>query len=165
VLRSVTVLVTLRFLARGIPEPHQGASLGGGRAHPEQSRAVRGVAAASPDPRSSRSAPRPFVTEWDWADPKAYLHDQVSTDKRHPTVNAYGKHFGATEESREYFPVFDPQQNRPTTVNMPVREAGMETSKSATMAPSAYWGERPDSGPLRSFVFPSRCLIVRDEAN
>jgi hypothetical protein len=25
--------------------------------------------------------------------------------------------------------VFDPQQNRPTAVNMPVREADMETSK------------------------------------
>jgi hypothetical protein len=81
------------------------------------------------------------VTQWDWADPKAYLHDQVSTDKRKPTVNAYGKNFGATEASREYFPVFDPQQNRPTTVNMPVREADMETSKSATMAPSPYWGD------------------------
>jgi hypothetical protein len=81
------------------------------------------------------------ITQWDWADPKAYLHDQVSTDKRRPTVNAYGKHFGATEESREYFPVFDPQQNRPTTVNMPTREADMETSKSATMAPSPYWGD------------------------
>src|SRR6202165_6077880 len=81
------------------------------------------------------------ITQWDWADPKVYLHDQVSTDKRRPTVNAYGKHFGATEESREYFPVFDPQQNRPTMVNMPVREADMETSKSATMAPSPYWGD------------------------
>jgi len=81
------------------------------------------------------------ITQWDWADPKAYLHDQVSTDKRHPTVNAFGKHFGATEESREYFPVFDPQQNRPTTVNMTVREADMETSKTATMAPSPYWGD------------------------
>ena len=24
------------------------------------------------------------ITEWDWADPKAYLHDEISTDKRHP---------------------------------------------------------------------------------
>jgi cytochrome c1 len=81
------------------------------------------------------------ITQWDWADPKAYLHDQISTDKRKPTVNANGKHYGATEESREYFPVFDPQENRPSTVNMPVRESGMETSKESTMAPSAYWGD------------------------
>ena len=24
------------------------------------------------------------ITEWDWADPKAYLHDEVSTDRRNP---------------------------------------------------------------------------------
>ena len=30
------------------------------------------------------------ITEWDWADPKSYLHDVVSTDRRNPTVNANG---------------------------------------------------------------------------
>jgi hypothetical protein len=83
------------------------------------------------------------ITQWDWADPKSYLHDQVSTDKRKPTVNAFGKHYGATEESREYFPVFDPQTNTATTVNMPVRDPNIESSKNATMAPSAYWGDEP----------------------
>ena len=28
------------------------------------------------------------ITEWDWADPKAYLHDEVSTDRRNPRLNA-----------------------------------------------------------------------------
>ena len=32
------------------------------------------------------------ITKWDWADPTAYLHDEISTDKRNPTVNANGKH-------------------------------------------------------------------------
>jgi cytochrome c1 len=81
------------------------------------------------------------ITQWDWGDAKSYMHDQVSTDKRHPTVNAYGKHFGATEDSRDWFPVFDPATNRPSTVNMPVRDTDMETSKNNTMAPSAYWGD------------------------
>src|SRR5258708_38024548 len=82
------------------------------------------------------------ITEWDWADPKAYLHDQVSTDKRNPTVNAYGKHYGATEESREYFPVLDPKENRASTVAMPLRDPeGVESSKEATMGPSIYWGD------------------------
>ncbi len=27
------------------------------------------------------------VTQWDWGDQKAYMHDQVSTDKRKPTIN------------------------------------------------------------------------------
>ena len=31
------------------------------------------------------------VTTWDYADDKHYTHDEISTDKRHPTVNAYGR--------------------------------------------------------------------------
>jgi hypothetical protein len=27
---------------------------------------------------------------WDWADPKVYHHDEISSDKRNPTVNANG---------------------------------------------------------------------------
>ena len=82
------------------------------------------------------------ITEWDWADPKAYLHDQVSTDKRKPTVNANGKHFGTTEESREYFPVFDPNDNTPSTRPMPVRNPqGMVFTKENTLGESIYWGD------------------------
>ena len=39
----------------------------------------------------SEAPPRPqgierniVITQWDWADPKAYLHDEISTDKRNP---------------------------------------------------------------------------------
>ena len=39
---------------------------------------------------------------WDWADPKAYLHDVVSTDRRNPTVNANGLIYGALELSADY---------------------------------------------------------------
>ena len=28
------------------------------------------------------------ITMWDWADPKVYLHDEIASDKRNPTVNA-----------------------------------------------------------------------------
>ena len=48
------------------------------------------------------------ITEWDWADPKAYLHDEVSTDRRNPTVNANGLIYGALELSADYLPVLDP---------------------------------------------------------
>ena len=39
------------------------------------------------------------ITMWDWADPMAYLHDVVSTDRRNPTVNANGPVYGALELS------------------------------------------------------------------
>ena len=51
------------------------------------------------------------ITQWDWADPTAYLHDLVSTDRRDPTINGYGKLYGALENSADYLPVLDPQTN------------------------------------------------------
>jgi len=37
-----------------------------------------------------------------------YLHDEVSTDRRNPTVNAYGLLYGSPELSTERLPVLDP---------------------------------------------------------
>src|SRR5262249_61050834 len=59
------------------------------------------------------------VTQWDWADPKVYLHDQVSTDKRKPTVNAYGKNYGPTEERSGDFPLLDSRANPPRKATIP----------------------------------------------
>src|SRR5437867_4201303 len=50
------------------------------------------------------------ITLWDWAGPKDYLHDEISTDKRKPTVNANGLVYGATEETTDLFAV--EQSNR-----------------------------------------------------
>ena len=41
------------------------------------------------------------ITVWDWADGKSYLHDEIATDKRNPTINAYGSLYGATENSTD----------------------------------------------------------------
>ena len=51
------------------------------------------------------------ITHWDWADPKAYLHDLAGTDRRDPTVNGYGPLYGALEASADYLPVLDPKTN------------------------------------------------------
>ena len=81
------------------------------------------------------------ISIWDWSDAKAYLHDEIATDKRKPTVNPYGKIYGATEESTDLFPVLDPRTHTATTVRMPVRDPKTPSSKSNAMAPSPYWGE------------------------
>ena len=49
---------------------------------------------------------------WDWSNPKAYLHDEISTDKRNPTVNANGPIYGSTELSTDLVPVLDPVRHR-----------------------------------------------------
>jgi hypothetical protein len=81
------------------------------------------------------------ITLWDWAGPKDYLHDEVSTDKRNPTVNADGLIFGATEESTDLFPVLDPIHHKATQVKMPVRDPKTPSSKDNATAPSPYWGD------------------------
>src|SRR5205814_9659132 len=62
------------------------------------------------------------ITEWDWASPKAYLHDEIATDKRKPSVNANGLLYGAPELSTDLVPVLDPVRHTATNVKMPVRD-------------------------------------------
>lgn len=82
------------------------------------------------------------ITEWDWADPKAYLHDEVSTDRRHPTVNAHGLIYGSTELSRDYLPVLDPVRNTASTVPLSPRDPATPPAAIQVVAqPSAYWGD------------------------
>lgn len=83
------------------------------------------------------------ITLWDWAGPKDYLHDEISTDKRNPTVNANGLIFGATEESTDLFPVLDPVNHKATQERMPVRDPDTPSSKQNPMQPSRYWGPDP----------------------
>jgi hypothetical protein len=82
------------------------------------------------------------ITEWDWADPKAYLHDEVSTDRRNPTVNASGLIYGALELSADYLPVLDPVRNTTSKVELTVRDPNTPAAASPKIAnPSAYWGD------------------------
>ena len=77
----------------------------------------------------------------DWLDPKHYLHDLTTTDRRHPTINAYGPIYGDTELSSNAQPVLDPVHNTKTTIQPPVRE-GTPSSALANqvVAPSPYLG-------------------------
>ncbi|MFO1319170.1 MAG: carboxypeptidase-like regulatory domain-containing protein [Burkholderiales bacterium] len=83
------------------------------------------------------------VTMWDWATPTDYLHDEISTDKRRPTVNANGLIVGAPEESTDFFPVLDPVKHVATRVKMPVRDPATPSSKKLPMLPSPVWGPDP----------------------
>jgi hypothetical protein len=83
------------------------------------------------------------LTLWDWSRPTAYLHDEISTDRRKPTVNANGKLFGTTEESTDFFPILDPAHNSVAEVKHPVRDPKTPSSKANPMEPSPYWGDEP----------------------
>jgi len=81
------------------------------------------------------------ISQWDWADPKAYLHDEASTDKRDPTVNPYGKIYGALEASADYTPVLDPIKHEASQVPVPVRDPNTPVASGPPMMPSPYWGD------------------------
>src|SRR5260370_18892191 len=104
-------------------------------------RIAAGELPASKPTRPQGAERNVVVSVWDWSSPKAYLHDEISTDKRQPTVNAYGKLYGSTEESPDFFPVLDPKTNTPTTVKMPVPDPKTPTSKDNPHGPSPYFGD------------------------
>lgn len=84
------------------------------------------------------------ITQWDWADPKAYLHDVVSTDRRNPTLNANGPVYGALEASADYLPVLDPSSHEASQVPLTVRDPNTPLASGPQVAASSpYWGDEP----------------------
>jgi hypothetical protein len=81
------------------------------------------------------------ITQWDWADPKAYLHDEIATDRRNPTINANGLLYGSPELSTDYLPVLDPVHNTTSKVPLPVRDPNTTDVSGKPVKASAYWGE------------------------
>jgi hypothetical protein len=86
------------------------------------------------------------VTLRDWMNDKQYLHDLIASDRRFPTVNAYGPLYGSPEYSSDNIPILDPVKNVATVFPAPVRDPqmplnlgpGHAAGLDATM-PSPYW--------------------------
>jgi hypothetical protein len=106
-------------------------------------RITNGELPAAQPPRPKGLERNVVLTLWDWAGPKDYMHDEVSTDKRNPRINPNGLIFGATEESTDLFPVLDPVNHKATQVKMLVRDPATPSSKQNAMLPSPYWGADP----------------------
>jgi hypothetical protein len=87
------------------------------------------------------------VTTRDWLTEKHYLHDLISSDRRNPTVNAYGQLYGSTEHSTDIMPVLDPIKHTAVNTIAPVRDADTPmaigpgyAASDKVMQPSPYWG-------------------------
>ncbi|HEX9463025.1 MAG TPA: carboxypeptidase regulatory-like domain-containing protein, partial [Alphaproteobacteria bacterium] len=65
------------------------------------------------------------ISVWDWSGPKDYLHDEIATDRRNPTVNARGPLYGATEIKSAW------------------RDKDTPTTRTNPMGPSPYWDDEP----------------------
>ena len=62
------------------------------------------------------------VTSWEWGTEKQFTHDLISSDRRYPTVNAYGPLYGSPEYSSDDMPILDPKTHKVTFFKMPVAE-------------------------------------------
>ena len=103
-------------------------------------RIAHGELPAEAPPRPQGIERNVIITQWDWADEKAYLHDEISSDKRNPRVNANGLIYGSPEESRDYLPVLDPVHNKTSRVKIPYRDPDTP-GQPKPLQPSAVWGD------------------------
>ena len=88
------------------------------------------------------------VTTWDWSNDKKYLHDLIASDRRNPTVNAYGPLYGSPEYSTDLIPVLDPKKHATWNLTAPIRDANTpealgpgHAASDKLMQPSPYWGQ------------------------
>jgi hypothetical protein len=112
-------------------------------------RVAKGELPKNKPPRPQGVERSVVITWWEWSTPDKYLHDLISSDRRHPTVNAYGPLFGSPEYSTDNMPILDPKTNTVSFFKLPVRDADMPLSLGPghaaslkPMQPSAYWGDR-----------------------
>jgi hypothetical protein len=103
-------------------------------------RIAHGELPAQAPPRPQGVERNVVITQWDWADPKAYLHDEISTDKRNPSLNPNGLIYGSPEESRDALPVLDPVRHTTSWVKVPYRDPNTPGQPKPLEA-SAVWGD------------------------
>ncbi len=84
------------------------------------------------------------LTMWDWAGETSYVHDEVTTDKRNPTVNPGGMVYGVSI-TNDKLVITDVAKHQSTELDVPLREPrAMVPSMFPTapgFEPSPAWGE------------------------
>ena len=116
-------------------------------------RVAKGELPKTTPPRPQGVERNIVITSWEWSTPDKYLHDLISSDRRSPTVNAYGPLYGSPEYSTDNMPILDPKTNKVSFFKMPVADVEMPESLGPGHAasikplqPSPYWGEREALG-------------------
>src|SRR6266581_1964569 len=80
------------------------------------------------------------ITQWDWSGPKEYFHDEISTDRRNPTMNANGLVYGVHEDSSDFMTVLDPVKNTMSQIAIPFKPGTLMAEPPEVLMPSPYWG-------------------------
>jgi hypothetical protein len=97
-----------------------------------------------PPPRPQGVERNLVITEWDWSDATGFIHDDISTDKNNPTVNANGLIYGVEQHTKDVIDVLDPNTGKASMIPFPVNDPSMPLSAAPfhwTKAPLT-WGDK-----------------------
>ena len=85
------------------------------------------------------------VTLWDWGTDSSFIHDEIATDKRNPTINGGGPVYGVSA-GHGTLTVVDPVANSAVELTIPVRPDDPDNVPSrfpqTQLQPSYYWGDQ-----------------------
>ncbi len=82
------------------------------------------------------------ITQWDWANDKAFVHDVTATDRRNPTTNAYGPVYGNDRYNSPDLISVDPRRHvAEKKVSLPVTADANYSQPQSLLASSPYWGD------------------------
>ena len=95
-----------------------------------------------PAPQRPKGIERNIVaTLWDVGDDHSFMHDEISTDKNHPTVNGGGPVY-AVSAGHGQLVVLDPKENSTFAIDIPTREdkSNVPSRFPKPVMPSLHWG-------------------------
>ena len=72
-------------------------------------------------PRPSGIERNIVITQWDWGNESSYIHDEITTDKRNPTLNAGGMVYGV-DGGHGTLLELDPETNEVRTIEIAVKD-------------------------------------------
>jgi hypothetical protein len=82
------------------------------------------------------------LTMWDWGGPATFAHDELASDKRNPTANAYGPIYGV-DWGNDGFLTLDTLEHTAKETRIPVLDPKTPPGKPQSMpVPSPYWGTK-----------------------
>ncbi len=135
----------MNFGQRGPRMSMQLASMGAERALPQFADWTERILAGEVPPQPPRPHDRErnvVLTLWDWGDGTSYVHDEVASDKRNPSVNAGGDVYGVSMSDDQLL-IVDPETHTARDVRVPVWDPDTESYFPTTpgFEPSAFWGD------------------------
>ena len=84
------------------------------------------------------------LSMWAWGHPRGMVHDEITTDKRNPFLNANGPIYGVGGAG---LVITDPRTHQSVRMDLPTRierqPRGDSYQGSSTAIPSLYWGDEP----------------------